>query len=158
MYETAIDTLTAAGYEQYEISNFARPGRRCRHNEIYWKGLPFYGFGPGAARYIDGRRETNHRSVRSWLKLVLAGESAIAEIDTLSQEEKAREAIVIGLRACDGIDKDEFRDRTGYELDALARPTIEHYVELGLLEEVDSRLRLTREGRFLADTVFVDFL
>lgn len=71
MYAAAIDELPAAGFEQYELSNFAQPGFRCRHNEVYWKGLPYYGFGPGAARYVDGRRETNHRSVTTWLKRVL---------------------------------------------------------------------------------------
>ncbi len=158
MYACAIDTLAAGGYEQYEISNFALPGRRCRHNEIYWQGLPFFGFGPGAARYIDGRRETNHRSVRTWLSKVLAGESPIGESEALSPEDRAREAIVIGLRACDGIQKDDFCRRTGYDIDDLARTTIDHYIEAGLLEEVGKRLRLTREGRFMADTVFIDFL
>ena len=70
MYAMAMDRLPAAGFEQYEISNFARPGFRSRHNEVYWKGLPFFGFGPGAARYIAGRRELNHRSVTTWIKRV----------------------------------------------------------------------------------------
>jgi oxygen-independent coproporphyrinogen-3 oxidase len=158
MYAAAIDTLASAGYEQYEISNFALPGKRCRHNEIYWKGLPFFGFGPGAARYVDGCRRTNHRSVRTWLGKVLAGDSPIAETDSLTPEERAREAIVIGLRARDGIQKDEFHARTGFDIDALARTTIDRYVEVGLLESSSTHVRLTREGLFMADTVFVDFL
>ena len=67
MYESAIDTLTAAGYEHYEVSNFARPGHRCLHNENYWLGGQYFAAGPGAARFIDGRRETNHRSTTTYI-------------------------------------------------------------------------------------------
>ena len=158
MYAAAMDRLTAAGYEQYELSNFARPGFQCRHNEVYWKGRPYYAFGPGAARYIAGRRETNHRSVTIWLKRVLAGESPIGETEELSDEDRARETLVIGLRRCDGIHKDQFHTQTGFDVNRLAGKTIAKYCRAGVLEEVDSHLRLTREGRFLADTVFVDLL
>jgi len=158
MYSAAMDDLAAAGFEQYEISNFALSGFRCRHNEVYWKGLPFFGFGPGAASYVDGRRALNHRSVLTWLKRVSSGKSPIMETEELTGEDRAREAIVLGLRRREGIQKDEFAALTGYEIGSLAGETISRYSELGLLEEVDSHLRLTREGRFLADAVFVDFL
>ncbi|MGE3316342.1 MAG: coproporphyrinogen III oxidase, partial [Planctomycetaceae bacterium] len=158
MYAAAMEILPSAGLLQYEISNFAQKGFRCRHNEVYWKGMPFYGFGPGAASYVDGRRAVNHRSVISWLKRVTSGKSPIMEEEELTGEDRAREAIVLGLRRCDGIQKDEFRALTGYEIDCLAGETINRYSELGLLEDVDSHVRLTREGRFLADAVFVDFL
>ena len=160
MYAAAMDDLAGAGYEQYEISNFAQPGYRCRHNEVYWRGLPFYGFGPGAASYVAGRRDTNHRSVITWLKRVRTGRSPFMddESEVLSDEDQARLAIVMGLRLRDGIQKDKFQVLTGYAIEQLAGETIDRYRELGLLEEVDSHVRLTREGCFLADTVFVDFL
>ena len=62
MYAAVIDRLTAAGFEHYEVSNFARPARRSRHNQAYWSGDGYFAAGPGAARYVDGIRETNHRS------------------------------------------------------------------------------------------------
>ena len=158
MYSAAIDDLSAAGFEQYEISNFAKPGFRCRHNEVYWKALPCYGFGPGAVQYLDGRREMNHRSVHTWLKRVQSGESAIGETEQLSDEDRAREAIVVGLRRCEGISKDEFETLTGFDIDLLAGGTIERHCHSGLLEDTGTHVRLTRTGRFLADTVFVDFL
>lgn len=158
MYATAMEELPDAGIAQYEISNFAKSGSRCRHNEVYWKGLPFFGFGPGAASYVEGKRAVNHRSVIGWLRRVTSGKSPIMEEEELTGEDRAREAIVLGLRRCDGIQKDEFRALTGYEIGCLAGDTISRYSELGLLEEVDSHVRLTREGRFLADAVFVDFL
>jgi oxygen-independent coproporphyrinogen-3 oxidase len=158
MYAEAMETLAAAGYQQYEISNFAQPGYSCRHNEVYWKGLPYLAFGPGAARFVDGVREINHRSVATWLKRVMAGESPVAERERLTPEDRAREAMVIGLRRCAGIDKAHFRQLTGFDVDKLAGSTIETHCHAGLLEDDGSRLRLTRAGRFVADVVFVDLL
>jgi oxygen-independent coproporphyrinogen-3 oxidase len=158
MYAAAMDDLTGAGFEQYELSNFARPGRRCRHNETYWAGLPYYGFGPGAARYCRGRRETNHRSVTTWLARILSGRSPVGDIDELSPADRARETLVVGLRRARGVGCDEFRARTGFDLEQVAGPAIERHCATGLLERTVDGVRLTREGRFLADTVIVDCL
>lgn len=158
MYALAMDYLPAHGLEQYELSSFAQPGFRCRHNEVYWTGLPYYGFGPGAARYVDGRRETNHRSVTTWLKRVLAGIPATGESEQLSAEGRARELAVLGLRRTEGLDLEQFRRGSGCDLLELAGEEIGRHLAAGLLEQVGTRLRLTREGRFLADTVIVDLL
>ena len=158
MYQAAMEMLPAAGFEQYELSNFARPGFRCRHNEVYWNGESYFGFGPGAAQYINDRRDINHRSVTTWLKRIFAGESPVGESEELSPEERAREAAVIALRKCEGIDKRKFAQRFGFPLGGLAGDAINRYLQTGLLEETETHLRLTTEGRFLADTVIVDFL
>ncbi|MGH9172723.1 MAG: coproporphyrinogen-III oxidase family protein, partial [Vicinamibacterales bacterium] len=158
MYAQAMDRLPAAGLEQYELSNFARPGFRCRHNEGYWQGRPHFAFGPGAVSYLDGMRATNHRSVTTWLRRVLAGQSPIAETERLEPEDRARELLVIGLRTCGGVDRDDFRRRTGFDLHALAGEAIRKHQSFGLLEDDARRLRLTREGRFVADSVIVDLL
>ena len=97
MYAAVIDRLTAAGFEHYEVSNFARPGRRSRHNQAYWSGDGYYAAGPGAARYVDGVRETNHRSTTTYLRRVLAGESPVAERERLDPEARARELLVFSL-------------------------------------------------------------
>jgi oxygen-independent coproporphyrinogen-3 oxidase len=158
MYALAMDCLPAAGLEQYELSNFAQPGFRSRHNEIYWKGLPFFGFGPGAARYIAGRRELNHRSVTTWIKRVRAGQSPIVDSEELSREERARERVMLGLRRTEGIDLSEFREETGVDFRNLAPESFSRNLGRGFMEEVDGHVRLTREGRFVADTVIVDFM
>lgn len=158
MYETAMEQLTAAGFEHYEISNFALESRRCRHNETYWSVKPWYGFGPGAARFVDGRRETNHRSVFKWLERIGSGESAVTEVDTLSPEEWAREVIVFGLRTTAGIDRVEFADRFGAELDVLVGEAVRRHVELANIADVGDSIRLTDQGRFVADSVVIDFL
>lgn len=158
MYAAAMDDLAAAGFEQYEISNFARPGFRCRHNQTYWRALPYFGFGPGAARYINGRRESNHRSTTTWIRRVLAGESGVAMSEELTPEHRAREAIVLGLRQNDGIRRDEFRTLTGFDLDSLTAKTIAQQVAAGRIEDFGDGIRITRAGRFFADPVMIAFL
>ena len=158
MYEAAMDRLPAAGLEQYEISSFARPGHRCRHNQVYWRGEPFFAAGPGAARYLNGSREVNYRSVTGWIRHVLAGDSPVHERETLTPADRARELLVLGLRMTDGISADEFRHRTGLILQEFAGSTITPLLEAGLLEHTADRLRLTREGRCLADSVAGEFL
>lgn len=158
MYAATMDDLAAAGFEQYEISNFARPGFRCRHNQTYWRALPYFGFGPGAARYLRGRRESNHRSTTTWIKRVLAGQSGAAMSEELTPEHRAREAIVLGLRQLDGIRRDEFRTLTGFDLDSLAGETIRREVAAGRIEDFGDGIRITRDGRFFADPVMIAFL
>jgi oxygen-independent coproporphyrinogen III oxidase len=158
MYAAAIDDLSAAGLLQYELSNFARPGFSCRHNETYWAGLPYYGFGPGAARYLGGRRETNHRGVMTWLARIERGESPVGDHEELAPEDRAREALVLGLRRTAGIRLHEFRDATGFDAADLTAGRLASSIEAGLIEQTPETLRLTREGRFVADTIIVDLL
>lgn len=158
MYGDAMDRLAAAGFVQYELSNFALSGRECRHNQTYWRQDPYFGHGPGAARYLAGRRSMNHRSVTTWIRRIQSGESPIAELDELSPEDRAREAIYLGLRRAEGVSRRELFERTQFHLDDLAAEAVREHVEGGLLSDDGDRLRLTREGRFLADTVSGDFL
>jgi oxygen-independent coproporphyrinogen-3 oxidase len=158
MYAEAIDTLAAAGFEHYEVSNFARPGHRCRHNEVYWAAEGYYAAGPGAARYVGGRREVNHRSTTTWLRRVMAGESPVAESETLSPENRAREALVLGLRRLEGVRRSDFHHRTRFALDDLAGRQLKRHVELGLLADDGERIRLTREGLFVSDSLWPDYL
>lgn len=158
MYATAMSELSAVGFEQYELSNFAQPGFASRHNQTYWRGDAYYGFGPGAARYQNGTRETNHRSVSTWLRRIMAGESPIMDSETLSPEDRAHERLALGLRMMAGIDIIEFEASTGFTIGELAGDSIARHVTNGLLEFHDGRLRLTREGRFVADTITVDLL
>jgi oxygen-independent coproporphyrinogen-3 oxidase len=100
----------------------------------------------------------NHRSVTTWIKRVRLGHSPIMDVEELSPEDRARELCVLGLRMCEGIHRAEFAERTGYRLEALAGNAIQRHLESGLLEQTATHLRLTREGRFVADTIVADFL
>ncbi|MBX9789926.1 MAG: radical SAM family heme chaperone HemW [Pirellulales bacterium] len=158
LYALAIDHLTAAGLEHYEVSNFARAGHRCRHNEVYWAGEEYYAAGPGAARYVGGRREVNHRSTLNWMARLERGQSPVAESETLDAEDRARELLVLALRRRAGIGRDEFRRRTGLEIDSLVGRDLARYVDLGLVEERQGQLRLTRAGLMVSDALWPNFL
>jgi oxygen-independent coproporphyrinogen-3 oxidase len=158
MYLAAIDMLTAAGYEHYEVSNFALVGQRCRHNENYWLGGEYFAAGPGAARYVAGRREMNHRSTTTWLARVTAGESPTAEFEELSPEDRARERLVFRLRRLEGLEIDAFACETGYRVEQLGGDALAQFIEQGLLAREDGRLRLTRRGLLVSDAMWPYFL
>jgi oxygen-independent coproporphyrinogen-3 oxidase len=158
MFEAVIDRLEAAGFEHYEVSNFARPGHRCRHNEAYWDCRPWEAFGPGAARFDGRTRTTNHRSTLTWMNKVLAGEDATGDIDAMTDEAAARERIVVGLRRRDGLDRTTFREASGFDLDQLAGAAVARWGSVGLAEDDGSRVRLTRAGLFVSDALWADVL
>jgi oxygen-independent coproporphyrinogen-3 oxidase len=158
MYLLAMDHLEAMGFEHYEISNFARPGQRCKHNEIYWANYAYFGFGLGAARYVQGRRDLNVRGLNDYLKRVLAGESPTFQSEALGPEERAKETAIIQLRRSDGIDRAEYRRQTGFDIDALLGAKIAQHVALELVADDGSRIRLTRKGKCVADGLAADLL
>jgi oxygen-independent coproporphyrinogen-3 oxidase len=160
MYALAIDMLTAAGYRHYELSNFARPGHECRHNQVYWNARSYYAAGPGAASYLGGVRRTNHRSTTHWVENTLAsgGLAQPGFTETLSPEERAREALMLGLRRIAGIDVASFERRFAVSLDTLSGETIAKLIAAGWLERTDRQLRLTKEGIFVADSVVSELL
>jgi len=158
MFERAIDGLEAAGFEHYEVSNFARPGFRCLHNEAYWDCRPWEAFGPGAARFDGRTRTTNHRSTTTWIAKVLAGDETAGDVDAMTAEQAARERIVVGLRRRDGLDRKAFQTASGFELDALAGDAIRRWVVADLATDAGSRVRLTRAGLLVSDALWSEVL
>jgi oxygen-independent coproporphyrinogen-3 oxidase len=158
LYSHAIDRLEAAGFEHYEISNFARPGRRSRHNQVYWANEPHFGFGMGAARYVNGCRELNTRDLAGYIRKCLAGETATFQSERLSPEQRARETMAMQLRRSDGIERSAFRQQTEFELDALAGAAIVRHVDMRLLADDGERVFLTRQGKYVADVVITALL
>ena len=158
MYAAAMDRPAAAGFAQYELSSHARPGFACRHNRAYWSGDDFEAFGPGAANLSAGVRRTNHRGVLGWLKRVEAGEPPWVEEERLPAEERARELVMLNLRRAEGVVRDDFRRRTGYNVEALLGDDLAEQRRLGLVHSDAAGVRLTREGRFVADGVTAAFL
>ena len=147
LYERAIDTLGAAGWQHYEVSSFARPGYRCRHNEVYWTGGEYFAAGPGAARFINGRRESNHRSTSTYLRYLSEGRNPVQESELLDNEMLARERLVFGLRRLEGIALTRFQQDTGYTVEQLAGESVRRFLDMQLLEETETHLRLTRRAR-----------
>ncbi len=159
MYEETIGRLAGAGLPMYEISNFARPGHESRHNLVYWANEAYFGFGVGAARYVRGVRSVNTRDLPGYLRRIESGELATGPSEELSPEARARETAILMLRRTRaGIDRADFRLRTGYEIDSLAGPAIERFRAEGHLEDDGDHLRLSSEGLFVADRVLCEFL
>lgn len=158
MYSWSIDALQAAGFEHYEISNFAKPGRRCRHNEVYWANHAHFGFGMGAAGYLDGKRQTNTRDLQGYIRKALSGEPTAFQSEQLADEARARETIAQNLRRADGVNRAAFREQTGFAFDTLAGLALRELIELGLMQDKDNCVYLTRQGKYVADTVIAEFL
>ena len=158
MYEYAMDRLGAAGFEHYEISNFARPGFRCRHNERYWANEAYYGFGVGAARYLNGVRELNVRDTKLYMRKVLGGEPAAFQREELPPRARAFETMATQLRRADGIARDRFRAQTGFALDALAPAALALLRDNGITTDDGTSVRLTRRGKCVADAAVAELL
>lgn len=114
-YELVKDGLEATGLRRYEISNFALPGRECRHNLKYWRYEPFLGLGPSAASHLGDRRWTNAGAIRLWASALDRGEAPEEEIVTLTPEKAIREALVAGLRLDRGVDLEDLGERLGID-------------------------------------------
>lgn len=158
LYETAIDALTAAGFEHYEVSNFCRPGHACRHNEVYWTGRQYLGLGPGAASFCAGVRWKNHASVAMYLRRLRADESPVDSQEKLEPEPAARERLVFGLRRLAGVDAGAFEIATGFSVDRLGGPKLERWVSDGFFVREGQTLRLSRLGLMISDSLWPDLL
>jgi oxygen-independent coproporphyrinogen-3 oxidase len=158
MYEHAMDRLAAAGFEHYEISNFARPGFRCRHNERYWANEAYFGFGVGAARYVSGVRELNVRDTKLYIRKALAGEPTTFQREELLPRARAFETMATQLRRADGIDRVRFREQTGFGLDDLAPAAFELLADTGTTTDDGRCVRLTRRGKCVADAAVAELL
>jgi oxygen-independent coproporphyrinogen-3 oxidase len=125
---------------------------------VYWAAEEYFAAGPGAARYVDGVRETNVRSTIAYIDRVMAGQSPVAEREQLSPTQRARERLVLGLRRLRGVDKREFAALSGFEVDELAAREITKFARQRLLENDDRNVRLTREGLFVSDAIWPELL
>jgi oxygen-independent coproporphyrinogen-3 oxidase len=153
MYQDVRQMISSAGWEHYEISNFAKPSYRCRHNMAYWQGRGWYAMGPGAARFVDGRREVNHRSPTTYIHKILDGQSPIAESESIDRQQWACERAAFGIRMIDGVDFGIIAAETGVDVAELRRSEIARCVESGWLNASGPHYQLTAAGILMADAV-----
>jgi len=158
MYELAIDTAAEAGFEQYEVSSFARPGFRSRHNSIYWTNDPYVGFGVSAASYCRGVRWTNIAAIERYRLTVQRGECPVESEERLDPAAAAAEAAMLGLRTADGICLGDLSQKYGVDAAKQFSEQVERLSKLGLLEQKGGRVHLTRRGLLLANGVCAEFL
>jgi oxygen-independent coproporphyrinogen-3 oxidase len=174
MYLWASEALAAAGYQHYEISNWALPGRRCRHNLVYWHNQPYLGLGAGAHSCLGGFRLAAVRDPRRYIREVSAATAAglpfdgfpgvlslLPHLESVAQVTGARamaETVILGLRLAEGVSLADFRRRFGVGLLSVYGPAVAELTALGLLERANGRLRLTPQGRLLGNEAFERFL
>lgn len=151
-FSTLIDTLTAAGYEHYEISNFCRPGRHSRHNTSYWQGIPYLGCGPSAHSFDRRTREWNVASLEKYMCTIEAGGREY-ETECLDDVTRYNEYVMTALRTKRGIAAEDLKRTFGTELWQYCRDMARPYIDSGKLRVEDNRLCLTREGIFVSDGI-----
>jgi len=176
MYEWAGDRLAVAGYAQYEISNWSKPGRQCRHNLQYWRNLHYLGFGAGAHGYAGGFRYSNVLRIKTYISRLEESAShdhvfplspAAVNHHRNTLHEDMQETMLTGLRLTqEGASANVFRERFGRELPDVFGREIDDLIRLGLLEwsndvgssNPDKRIRLSKRGRLLGNQVFIRFV
>lgn len=158
MYELAMDLTQAAGYEQYEISNYSRPGRQCAHNLIYWRNQPYLGFGISAASFIEGTRWSNTANLIEYAQSAPSGQVTRAHQEKLEDRAALGEEIMLGLRTEEGISLASLSTRYRCDISPLFASTLEFLGQQGLLSQEEDRVKLTRRGKLLANDVCVRFL
>ena len=158
LYEAAIEALATAGYQQYEVSNFAIPGHECAHNINYWANGEYLGFGVGAASYRNGERSIHTRSISEYLCAVEGGRPIPSERETLRDAAKSGEAAMLALRTRDGVRFRDFKERYGVDFLQFYAPVIGDLRAAGLLDIDDQCARLTKRGLFLANDVCGEFV
>jgi oxygen-independent coproporphyrinogen-3 oxidase len=147
MYELAIEKLNVAGFKHYEVSNFARPGFRCRHNQVYWRNEPYYGFGAGATSYVLGDRSVRLRDPLRYIDAIESGADAIESTEHLTGRALLAETLIQGLRMLEGV-----------EVPECFAEEIARLESRGFVERAASRIRVTRKGLLLLNDVSEELL
>lgn len=158
MYEEAIETLARHGLEQYEISNFARPGFECRHNLAYWGSSDYLGCGAGAHGFRGGERWMNVKPVDGYIRKVARGERPTLWTERPTPPQRMFETMFCGLRTRAGVDRTLFLSRFGEPIETVYASGLARCRDRGWIEETPASYRLTRAGLRFADSVFVEFV
>jgi oxygen-independent coproporphyrinogen-3 oxidase len=157
MYEQTGQILKEAGYVHYEISNYSKPGRECRHNCGYWERVPYLGFGLGASSLWEETRWKNTSDLKRYGKL--AGKEDIREeIEQLSVSQQMEEFMFLGLRMEKGVSKTQFFHTFGVKIEAVFGKTIEKFVKTGFLQEEKDRVFFSKRGIDVSNSILCEFL
>jgi len=157
-FSRASERLRAAGYVHYEISNFARPGRHSRHNEKYWTGAPYFGFGVEAHSYDGRRRWANTDSLTDYMAALEKGVAPLAQHKTLSVQEKLEERLFLGLRRLEGLRLSDLEAEFRASVRQKYAEQIGEFCRTGWMETDGDHLCLTERGLLFSNEIFASFL
>ena len=158
MYETTAQILKEYGFEQYEISNYARKGRKCRHNVGYWTRQDYLGFGLGASSLYGKERFANTADMKKYLENSKNPEKIREKEPSLTREDEMAEFMFLGLRMTKGISKADFQRCFGCTIESVYGEVLEKYESMELLLEKDGRIFLSREGIHVSNSIMAEFL
>lgn len=158
MFEATIERLGQAGLRHYEISNFAKPGRECRHNLLYWRGERYVGIGPSAAGFVRNVRYRNVPDTAAYVRAIRNGHSPRIEEEKLSLADEMKDAAWLALRTIAGIDRASFAARFGRDAMEVFGDGMRKHEQGGLLDVSPGTIRLTRRGLLLANVVMRDLV
>jgi oxygen-independent coproporphyrinogen III oxidase len=163
-YEWTQERLARAGYEHYEISNWARPGFRCKHNLVYWQNREYLGLGAGAHSFLNGVRFSTVLLPNRYAELVdesvallVGGDGTMRHVigaETVSTDLSMADTLILGLRLVEGVDVRAFTRRHGHEVDEMYGPVLAEFVSYGIVERTATHVRLTPRGRLLSNELF----
>ncbi len=156
-YSRLVQLAAEAGFEHYEVSNYAHPGHRSAHNQIYWHAEEYLGMGPGACGFLGDVRYGNVKPVERYRAMVAAGDAPVDAHETLTPRQRLAERLILGLRLADGIPSAWLEERVALA-PARLPATLEAWRERGHLAESDGRVRLTETGFLLSDALFIELL
>lgn len=157
MYDYLVETCAGNGFEQYEISNFSKPGFRSQHNSSYWKQVPYLGIGPSAHSYDLHSRQWNISSIYQYCKNILK-DGAYFEKEILLEKDKYNDTVMVSLRTMEGINLDLIINQFGIKMRDFCVKSAEKYIENNKLRIEDNFLRLTSEGIMISDKILVDLM
>ncbi|MGE6375430.1 radical SAM family heme chaperone HemW [Peribacillus muralis] len=158
MYERLMERMEKHGNQQYEISNFARPGFESRHNLTYWDNVEYYGIGAGAHGYTGGKRVANHGPVKKYITPLLANQLPVLEEHHVPLHERMEEEMFLGLRKTEGVSMENFLEKFSVDMTEVFQKPLQEEVSKGLLMVKDGFVRLTEQGKLLGNEVFQSFL
>ena len=162
MFEHVYRRMQAAGFERYEISNYSQPGRQCRHNVHYWKGSQWMAWGPAASGHINGWRWKNIASLAHYLEALAPGAGGgvlpLTQMEHLSPRAWAGEVAAFWLRLNEGLLYAEFLERTGVDARPVMEKALRQYADLGFVELVGDRVRLTEKAVAVSNRILADAL
>lgn len=157
MYLLLMDRMKAAGYKQYEISNFAKPGFESRHNMTYWRNEDYYGLGAGAHGYIGRRRHVNIKGVNPYNEAANQGLPRLESFE-VSREEAMEDFLMVGLRVLDGVSGSRFQQQFGISMEEVFAKPLNKMVGAGLLDPTDDGYKLSSKGILFGNDVFAEFI
>ncbi|MCT4507567.1 MAG: radical SAM family heme chaperone HemW [Tepidibacter sp.] len=158
MYYYTRDYLKENGYNQYEISNYAKDKKKCRHNILYWKCGQYLGLGPGSHSYLNEERFSNYKDIKTYCEKLRNFKLPIANVEKLDKQDMIEEKIFMGLRMNEGINLEKFNQEFEVDFMKIYKNEVESLKSKGLIKIINSRLSLTNKGIDISNKVFIEFL